>query len=381
MENFVFDTYASGKDFIGRRNECQALSNMLDYRENVVIYEPPKSGKLSLIRKVLSNKHMNEKKLFDVAEVDLFNVRKIEDFLMKFAAAVIRPIMTTADEYRAAIEKYLPDTHFVFDRERFAAFDEVLSLSWSYDEADIVALLSMPGLIAADRRQPYYVVINNFQNLLEDSDYETVLHAMEKVFASMDKSEPNGASFILSGSKVNAMKYIFEEKKYFFRQVEHLPLEPVDSRDYVEYIVKTFQPTGKVIERDVIISSCALFKGNMWYINHYMYLADTLSRGYINEGLLMQALHMIVSVNEPRFVRMTDDLTGFQLNMVKAILDGVKKFSSVDIIEKYGLNSSANVLRLKEALKKKEIISFDDNGEAYFLDPLFEYWLAEVYFK
>lgn len=95
----------------------------------------------------------------------------------------------------------------------------------------------------------------------------------------------------------------------------------------------------------------------------------------------MQALHMIVSVNEPRFVRMTDDLTGFQLNMVKAILDGVKKFSSVDIIEKYGLNSSANVLRLKEALKKKEIISFDDNGEAYFLDPLFEYWLNEVYFK
>ena len=89
MENFVFDTYASGKDFIGRKNECQALSNMLDYRENVVIYEPPKSGKLSLIRKVLSNKHMNEKKLFDVAEVDLFNVRKIEDFLMKFAAAEI----------------------------------------------------------------------------------------------------------------------------------------------------------------------------------------------------------------------------------------------------------------------------------------------------
>lgn len=380
MDNFIFDHYVSGKDFVGRRNECAALANLLDKRENVAIYEAPKTGKRSLIRKVLSNMRVNEKKQFCVADLDLFNVRKIEDFLIKFGSAVIRPIMSTAEEYSVAVEKYLAGTHFVFDRERFANSDEVLSLGWSYDENDIIALFSMPGMIARDRQQPYYVVISNFQNILEDGDYELVLKAMEKVFAGDDKSEPNGAAYILSGSKVNAMKFIFEEKKYFFRQIEHLPLGPVDQKDYVEYIVKTFQPTGKVIERDMIISSCALFQGQMWYINHYMYLADTLSRGYINEALLLQALRMLIAVNEPRFIRMVDDLTGFQLSMVKAVLDGVKKFSSVDVVEKYGLNSSANVLRLKEALKKKEIISFDENGEAYFLDHLFEYWLLQVYF-
>ena len=48
---------------------------------------------------------------------------------------------------------------------------------------------------------------------------------------------------------------------------------------------------------------------------------------------------------------------------------------------KYGFNSSANVRRIKDALKKKEIITFDEKDEPVILDPLFEYWLTKYYFE
>ena len=101
----------------------------------------------------------------------------------------------------------------------------------------------------------------------------------------------------------------------------------------------------------------------------------------MNEGTMMDALAMVLSVHEVRFKAMTDDLTVHQLSLLKAILDGETRFSSVEVVEKYALNSSANVRRVKDALKKKEIITFNEKDEPYFLDPLFEYWLEKYYFE
>ena len=78
---------------------------------------------------------------------------------------------------------------------------------------------------------------------------------------------------------------------------------------------------------------------------------------------------------------MVDGMTGFQTDMFRAILDGVTRFSATETIEKYGLNSSANVRRLKDALKKKEIITFDEKDIPHVIDPLFKYWMKKYYFK
>ena len=66
---------------------------------------------------------------------------------------------------------------------------------------------------------------------------------------------------------------------------------------------------------------------------------------------------------------------------MKAVCDGARKFSSAEVLKKYRLNSSANVFRLKEALAKKEIVTFDADDRASMIDPMFENWLKERYFK
>ena len=75
-----------------------------------------------------------------------------------------------------------------------------------------------------------------------------------------------------------------------------------------------------------------------------------------------------------------EDLTNFQVSLLKALSDGYTRFSAMDVIRKYNLNSSANVKRLKEALMKKEIIYYKDKDVPIIADPLFEYWLKNYYF-
>ena len=178
------------------------------------------------------------------------------------------------------------------------------------------------------------------------------------------------------------MKFIFAERKFFYRQVVHLPLSPIEDRELIEHIVRGFlYGQGKSFERDLAMGACELFKSNIWYLNHLSAVCDSMSKGFINEGIMIDALNSMLALHQPRFMNMVNDLTDHQLSLMKAILDGVVKFSASDVIEKYHLNSSANVRRVKDALRKKEIITFNEKDEPVILDPLFEYWLTKYYFE
>ena len=377
---FVYDRFVTGKNFIGRKTECTIMSNLLESGEHIVLYGRPKSGKMSIVQQTLFNRRMSGRQ-FMVAHASLSNVRNLEQFLLKFGTAVIKAVSSTAVEYEALITKYLDGTHFVFDRSRFASCDEVVSLNWTPDMNDVYKMIRLPQRIAEERCRPYYVILEDFQNIMLAEEYDDVFKLMEELFRERNRMQPASASFIIAGSQVNAMKFIFEEKKYFYRLVEKITMSAVDDREIIEYIVKGFMVSGKVIERDLVLGACKLFRGDLWYLNHFTSICDTMSRGYINEGVLMEALKTIISIHEPRFYAIVNDLTDHQLSLLLAILDGVTRFSASEVIEKYRLNSSANVRRVKDALKKKEVITFNEKDEPVILDPLFEYWVSNHFFE
>ncbi len=373
---FVYDNYVTGRSFVGRKTDCNILGNLLEAGEHVVMYEPPKSGKMSVIQQTLFNLRSKGKQ-FMVIHVNMFNVRTIKDFLIRYGTAIIRPLFSTAEEYADVISAYLGETCFVFDPERFAVAEEVVSITRKPAADDIERMFGLPFRLAADRDIPFYIIMEEFQNLMNDNEYERALKIMERVLAE----KPGNVSVIFTGSKVNAMKSIFTERKFFYRQVEYLPLQKVDDAEIAEYIVRGFMMSGKVVERELILGACELFRGQMWYLNHFISICDNLTKGYINEGILLQALKSLISIHEPRFMSIVGDLTDHQLSILRAVLDGVTRFSASDVIEKYHLNSSANVRRVKDALKKKEVITFNEKDEPIVLDPLFEYWVSKKFFE
>ena len=377
---FVYDNHVTGKNFVGRKTECTVLSNLLEAGENVCIYETPKAGKTSLVQQTLYNMRAAGKP-FIVAYVDLLSVRTRRGFLKKFGGSLIKAAYSTPSDYAAVIARHLEGTHFVFDHAQFASKEDIVCMNWDADANDVYMMTCLPQRIAEEKGVPVYVVFRDFQNVMQTDDYEVIFNTMEKVFTGRDRSSSPKSAFVFCGSMVNAMKYIFAEKKYFYRQVNHLPLSAIDDKDAIEHIVRGFRSSGKVIERDLALGACKLFRSDMWYLNQFFSICDSMSKGFINEAILVDALNAMIAVHEPRFKVLVNDLTDHQLSLLKAVLDGVVKFSASDVIERYSLNSSANVRRVKDALRKKEIITFNDKDEPVILDPLFEYWVSRYYFE
>ena len=378
---FIYNGYVTDKNFIGRATERKILANLIKAGEHVSIYEPPKTGKMSLLMQVFSDLK-NERTQFVVAMVDMLNVRTLEDFLMKFGTAVIKISASTPDDYASIVETYLDGTHFVFDRVQFINTGQVLSLNWKPDENDIAELMMLPQKLALAKGMRYVVVLNEFQNLMNADEYETVFKIMETQMKERDRKAPYQAVFVMMGGMVNAMKLIFDEKRYFYRQVNRVALSNVDTKEIIEYVVKGFlSGMGKSFDRNLAMGACELFKSNLWYINHLAAICDALSKGFVTETMMTDALESMISVHQIRFMSIVNDLTDHQLSLLRAVLDGVVKFSASDVIEKYHLNSSANVRRVKDALKKKEVITFNEKDEPLVIDPLFEYWLRRTYFE
>ena len=378
---FLYNRYVTGQHFIGRKEDCAILGNLLTQSENVVIGEPFGTGKKSLVHQVLTKMKVSGDK-FAVGEVTALDIRRGGDFVKRLGAAVIRIVASTPDEYGRIVTGYLGGTHFVFDRKAFADSDTILSTNWDLDENDLRAALRLPYALAAERGEKMYLIVDEFQNIDLAEDGELIFKLMEEAIDGAKAEGINLFSYIFIGSQVNAMDDIFIKRHFFYRRVTRLRLSKVEEREIVEHIIKGFLATGKVIDRDLISGACRLFRCNLFYVNHFTSVCDSLSKGYIMEPVLLEALATVIAVNRGRFVAMMNDLTTFQVSLLRAIIDGYTKFSTAEVIRKYSLNSSANVRRLKDALMKKEILTFvGEDGKPVILDPLFEYWLRNYYFK
>lgn len=374
---FIYYKPVTGKGNIGRRSEQTVIANLLEQGENIAIYEPAKTGKKSLMQQTFLNMRISGKD-FCTAEVPMLQIRSTEALLLAIGSAVIRSEATTPDEFQSIVQSCLPDTHFVFDQAQYAASDTILSLNWSVDENDIRSILCLPWRLAAVTGRKIYVILEEFQNITFLENWEKFM----KIFEEVVKTNQNAlCNFIFLGSAVNAMKYLFEEKVCFHRHVNHVSIGEIEAREITDHVVRGFLTSGKVIDRDLMMSVCKRFRNNIWYINHFASICDHLTKGYITDATLQEALDMLISIHEPRFKDLVSDLTGFQVSLLQATLDGCKRFSSADVIERYNLHSSANVRRLKDALCKKEIITFNENDDPVVLDPLFEYWLRKYFFK
>lgn len=375
----MYSKYVTGKGNIGRKTEARAIANLLSQGENIVIYEAPKTGKTSLVQQAFFNMKSSGTD-FVSAGVSLLNIRTLRDLATRLGSEVLHAAYGTPQDYSPIVEALLPGTHFVFDPQRYADCGEILSLNWELDQDDLKAALSLPYRAARKCGRKIYVLMDEFQNIMLTEDGDRACRLMEEVFRELDAEDKAAASYIFTGSKVNAMHEIFGTKKYFFRQAERVKIGEIDTREIIDHVIRGLLASGKVIDRDLLLGVCKLFRNNICYINHFSAICDSLTKGYIMEPILNEALSTIVSIHEPRFIATMEDLTTFQVSLLRAVLDGQTKFTSSDVIEQYALNSSANVRRLKDALCKKEIITFSDNGVPSVIDPLFEYWARRYYF-
>lgn len=310
---FTHNSIASGSDFLSRKKDVSHLVSTISDGRHAVIYEPPRTGKRSLI-------NMAAEKLAGTAGSQIIY------------ASLLNTI----------------------DASDFHSWLEHVS---SMDSRTVISL-------------------EEFQNILRLDNWETLIHLMERQL-----QKENGPLFIISGSGVNAMKHIFEEKKMFYRLYERVGLSPIDEKSVSDHIIKTFLRVGRVVEQEQTEYIYDITEGHPWYIWQIANSCFNLTKGYLSDSLLNEAVSSLLYTHSIRFQEITESLSRYQIYLLRAVFDGITRISSSEVISQYRLNSSANVHRLKEALTKKEVIVFDSQDVPRIIDPIFRLWLAKFYFK
>lgn len=373
---FPYQDYVTGKDFIGREDTVDLLVHLLERGENILIYDAPHTGKTSLVRKAIFNLKKKQSKI-QTCFISLGNIRTGEEFLLKVGNTLIRSLCTTATEYETTVRTYLEGCSMYFDPDVFKKTSDILTSITKARDDDYRKVLSMAVDMTDDLFRPgFTVIIDEFQTIARLDDAEKIFKAFREVFSREGK-----CNWLITGSKVNEMTHIFKERTIFSGLIKQVELPRVDTETLCNYIIHTFNSTGKVISREFAAQYIDLLKGDLWYINHLMSICDSLTRGYVTESVIKTSLENLLFIHNPKFRAWIDSLTGFQINCLKAILDGKTHLTSSETISRYGLNSSANTIRVRDALKKKELIAFNESDEPYIIDPLFELWLRTCYFN
>jgi len=348
---FAFEKIAAGSGIIGRSQEIDmVMSSLGPGGKSLVVYGGPRSGKETVITEALE-RYKSHKPGLIVCTVDLLGVRTLEDFTTLWREKM----------KECAVE---------VNRHALLPFEIRI------DEIPAAKLFDLPGIIANEAGAQMILYLREFQNLLRIEDEQFRLEQLDRTW-----SRQHNVRYLFTGSFINAMKQIFEERKCFYGMSRSLELKPLDRKLVCEYIRSTFLQFGRVIEMEEALAIHEIASGNMWYVKQLCSLCYAMPIGYVNRKIVNQARDTLLSLHVPRFKQVLLDLTVNQANLLHAIVDGVRKFSSAEVMERYRLNSSAGVARVLEALQKKEVITFDSEGDARIVDPLFEYWLRNYYFE
>ena len=370
---FEYNKCVSGAQFIGRNKEMAHLCNLLREHNNVLIYGPAKIGKQSLVYNSMELLRHDHKDI-TFCNINLFNIRCVEAMMLKFTNEIVSHFAETGPEWNAIMQKYLPNAPYMVDTTS-------LQKQFTYTTKDLLSdsqieeILMLPDRLAHEYGTHVILYFRQFQDILLFDDPHRTFLLLEKVW-----KKHTGTNFIITGDRFNAMEEIFQQKKYFYQFAYKIDLAPIDEKIFVEYIMKGFQKAGKIIHPDQAASIYNLVEGDPWYTQHLASICFFLAKGYVNEGIIKQATQQLINLHDYEFHSIVYSLSKYQVRMIKAALEGVTRFTSADVLDKYKLNSSANVSRLKEALSKKEIITFSEKKSATFLDPLFKLWFVNYFF-
>lgn len=347
---FALEKLPVGKSIVGRDEEIDSVvATLSPGGKSLAILAEARSGKETVVREALSRRSSMPGRTV-VCDIDLTNVRSFEDF----TAVWCDSMRDSAQEVNRGA---------------------LLPFEINIDEIAGNKLFELPGIVSSEAGVMLVVYFKEFQNLLHLEGETFRLEQLDRIW-----SRQKGVRYIITGSFINAMKSIFLERKCFYGMCRTLEFKPLDKKTVCQYIHSTFLNYGRIIEMEEAMAICEVASCNMWYIKQICALCCSLAGYYMNRKVVNEARDSIISIHEPRFKQTIFDLTGQQVNLLHAVVDGTTRFSTAETMERYHLNSSAGVARSKEALMKKEVLTFDQDDNARIIDPLFDYWLRHYYF-
>jgi hypothetical protein len=372
---FAFGKLVFDKNFTNRKSEIeQLIQNFISLTHTIVI-SPRRWGKSSLVAKAAQEALKKDKSL-RFCYIDLYNVRTEEEFYKILAQEVLRGSSSKMEELlhtaKKFMSRFMPMISFGTD-----ANNEIkLSLDWKEVKKNPDEILNLCENIAEEKNIKFVICIDEFQNI---SEFDNQLSIQKKLRSHWQKHQ--NVAYCLYGSKRHMLMDVFTSASMpFYKFGTVLFLEKIKEKDWIPFIVERFSETGKIIDNDNAAYVSQLADYHPYYVQQLAQQCWFRTETVCTREIIDETLENLVLQLSLLFQNLTDELSTTHVNLLKAIIYKEKQLSSKEIIGKYSLGTSANVLRIKKALLKKEII--DINGtQISILDPIYQHWLKTIYFN
>lgn len=371
---FMFGKIASGPDFTDREKETTQLLQNFHVGINTILISPRRWGKSSLVKKVTEhpkNKNTNIRFCF----IDLFNIRTEQEFYEAYVRELIKVTSSKWEERVSQAKKFFKKIIPEFTVGLNPDNEFSVGLNWKEIKKAPEEILNLAETICKVKKIKLVVCIDEFQNI---SFFDDPLAFQKRLRAHWQHHKLT--SYCLYGSKRHLLMELFSSpSKPFYKFGDVIFLEKIKEQYWVSFIKKRFRETGKNITPEQAARIAKAMENHPYFVQQLSQQVWLLATKTCTDQVIDRALQNLLDHSTILYQRETDNLSNTQLNFLKALCDDVKQFSSAETINTYKLGTSANVIRIKEALENKEII--DTVGGITFIDPLYKTWLTKVYLK
>lgn len=366
---FVFGKAVEGSYFTNRTKDTEHLEANLTHGINTILISPRRWGKTSLVKKVMANIVRPDIKII---YIDVFSCKSEYDFYKVFASTIIQQTSSKIEEWITTAKEFLSR---VITKVAFSP-DSIQEYSLSFEfpvKDDAEDILQLPERIAQKKGIHIVLCLDEFQQVAEFQDSMTFQKKLRSVWQHQQK-----VSYCLFGSKRHLMTELFSDSSNpFYKFGDMMFLKKIPTEEWIPFICHKFQETGKVITEKQAERICKVTEDLSSYVQHLSWIVWYKAKPVVTNEMVEESIEELLEQNKVFFQREVEGLTELQLNLLKAIANGVDTgFTKKEVIKKYHLESSANVQGIKKSLLKKDLIDIDGSVITY-NDPLFKLWIKK----
>ena len=372
---FIFGRIATDDNFTDREQETAHLVNNFESLINTIIISPRRWGKSSLVNKAAKTALAEDKKL-RVCTVDLFNVKTEEQFYTAFARSIIQG---TANKWEEAVENakkffshLVPKISIGTDPMNEVSID----FDWSEVKKNPDEVIDLPEQIAKAKGIKVVVCVDEFQNIAE---FDDPLFFQRKLRAHWQRHQQ--VSYCLYGSKRHMMMEVFADSSMpFYKFGDLFFLNKIDTEHLVSFISERFKSTGKEITEEACRKIVSLTDNHPYYTQQLSQLSWLRTSDMCNESIVATAHESLVEQLSLLFTNMMETFSFQQTCYLHAVIAGERSITNAETMYKYHISSATSASSSLKTLVNKDILD-NTAGKITFQDPIFEYWLRNVYYK
>lgn len=367
---FVFGVATSGENFTDREKETERLLLNFTHGVNTILISPRRWGKTSLVKKVAQMAQTGKRK---VVYMDIFSCRTEQEFYRLWATSVLKQTSSKWDEWIENAKLFLSHINPKISIGTDPMNDFSINFEYVKGDNPETDILQLPEKIAREKGIQIVICIDEFQQISDFEDSKTFQKKLRTVWQLQQR-----VSYCLFGSKKHLMNELFERRNLpFYKFGDAIYLTKIETKYWVEYICRRFADTGKQISSGLAEEICRLVDNHSSYVQQLSWLLWIHTTGAATDTQLSAALEDLLDQNNILFQNEIESLSSYQMNFLRAIIDGVDSgFSRKEVLQKYNLGTSANIIRLKNALLQKELIE-TDGPRVTLSDPVFGVWFKK----